>query len=662
MSSGGRQPEVLERRIRIEPDGTVVALSGKIEFGQGIRTAFAQLVADELDVPIERVTVVLGDTAQVPFDVGTFGSRSVAQESPVLRRAAAFARTQLIARASETLRVPRERLSTADGFVCDGGMRVAYADLVRQRPLSGRIPDDVPARDPSERRYVGKPMPRLEARDIVTGRARYTADVRLPDMAYGVVVRPPVRGAVPRAVDDAAARAIAGVVAIVRHGDLVGVVAEREEQARAAADAFEVDWVVKRPAEGKRWTIPIREDAGVDEAIAGGATRLEASFSLPPITNAPIGPSAAVADVRADAATVYAGTQRPFGLREELATALGLDEQSVRVLPQLPSGTYGRNSSGDAPLEAAILSKYAGRPVHLQWTRAEEFAFAPTRPEAFLEVAAALDASGQIAAWRYDEHTNVHTGGGFDPRWGAEASGRNAEPHYRIPRARVVLHIEPTPLRTASFRSLAASENIFAIESFMDELAHASRQEPLAFRLRHIDDPRLRAVYELVAERSGWGHTRGERQGLGIAGTIYHGTYIAEVAEVEVDASGRVRLLAVWAAVDPGLTLNPDGVRNQIEGGIQQSASWTLFEELRRKDARIVTSGWETYPIATFRDAPGEIDVAVAGDASAASTGVGEPGAVPIAAAIANAVFVACGARIRELPLTPERVRRARDA
>jgi CO/xanthine dehydrogenase Mo-binding subunit len=236
-------------------------------------------------------------------------------------------------------------------------------------------------------------------------------------------------------------------------------------------------------------------------------------------------------------------------------------------------------------------------------------------------------------------------------------SGRNAIPHYRLRRARVTLHVEPTPLRTASFRSLAAAENIFAIESFMDELAHLSAQEPLAFRLKHVEDERLRRVYERVAERSGWGRTAGERRGLGIAGTIYHGTYIAEVAEVAVDPSGRVRLEKVWAAVDPGLTLNPDGVRNQIEGGIQQSASWTLLEEIRHRDGRIANTGWDTYPIATFRDAPRSIEVDVIGDATKPSTGVGEPGAVAISGAIANAVFAATGVRVRELPMTPARVR-----
>ncbi|MEO8350037.1 MAG: molybdopterin cofactor-binding domain-containing protein, partial [Acidobacteriota bacterium] len=247
--------------------------------------------------------------------------------------------------------------------------------------------------------------------------------------------------------------------------------------------------------------------------------------------------------------------------------------------------------------------------------------------------------------------------GGLDARMAPATSGRNAIPHYRLRKARVTLHVEPTPLRTASFRSLAAAENIFAIESFMDELARAAEQEPLAFRLAHIEDDRLRRVFLRVAEMSGWGRAPGERRGLGIAGTIYHGTYIAEVAEVLVDVSGGVRLLKVWAAVDPGATLNPDGVRNQIEGGIQQSASWTLLEELRHRDGRVANTGWDTYPIATFRDAPESIEVDVLGDPTKPSTGVGEPGAVAISAAIGNAVFAATGVRVRELPITPDRVR-----
>ncbi len=620
---GERAPERVEERIRVQPDGTITALSGKVEFGQGIRTAFAQLVADEMGVPIERVRVVLGDTAQVPWDIGTFGSRSVAQEAPALRRAAAYAR-ELIAKG---------------------------------KAVEGVVPDDVPLRPRSEWRYVGTPTRRLEAGDIVRGSAAYVADLRVANMAHAAVVRPPVRGAKAGRVDDRAARAMRGVLAIVRDGDLVAVVAEREDQARAAADAVEVEWATTAPRTMERLVIPMRDDGGVDEALAAAARTLSASFSLPPISNAPIGPSAAVADVGDDSATIFAGTQRPFGLREQIARAVGLEETRVRVIAAMPSGTYGRNSTGDAAVEAALISKRAGRPIHLQWSRAEEFALAPARPEAYMEVAAALDAAGRITAWRYDEHTNAHSGAGLDPRVLPMTSGRNAIPHYRLGRARVTLHVEPTPLRTASFRSLAAAENIFAIESFMDELAHLATREPLAFRLAHVEDERLRRVYERVAANAAWGRRVGEGRGLGIAGTIYHGTYVAEVAEVEVDASGRVRLVRAWAAIDPGLTLNPDGVRNQTEGGIQQSASWTLYEALRHRDGRVVNAGWDTYPIATFRDAPEAIEVDVMGDASQPSTGVGEPGAVCISAAIGNAVFAARGVRVRDLPMTPERVR-----
>jgi CO/xanthine dehydrogenase Mo-binding subunit len=653
-----REPERVEQRIRVERDGTVTALSGKIEFGQGIRTAFAQIVADELDVPIERVNVVLGDTDQVPFDFGTFGSHSVAQEAPLLRRAAAFARHELIGRASAKLRVPQEKLDTEMGAVVGGGMRVPYVELLDSEPLTGTVPDRVAVMPEKRRRYAGRPMPHLEARDVVTGRATFVADVRLPGMARGAMVRPPARGAKLRSLDDSAAKAMPGVIAVVREGDIVGVVAEREEQARAAAAAVIAEWHVT-PVEGPTAEVPMRTDAGVDEKLRAASLRLSQTYVLPPIANAPIGPSAAVADVRGYGATMYVGTHRPFGVREQIASTLGLPEKKVRVLPQITSGTYGRNSSADAAIEAAILSKGSGRPVLLQWTREEEFAWSPSRPEAVQEITAGLDAEGHIAAWRYDEHTNVHTAAGLDPQVLGVTSGRNAIPPYTGFPAKVTLHIEPTRLRTANFRSLAAAENVFAIESFMDELAALSDQEPLAFRLRHIEDERFRRVVERVAERSGWSERASGRRGRGIACTVYHGTYVAQVAEVEVSLSGVVRLVKVWCVVDPGQTVNPLGVRNQIEGGIQQSASWALKEELLHRDGRVINTGWDTYPIATFRDAPESIEVFVEGDNAAPPTGVGEPGAVPTAAAIANAVYAASGARLRSVPLTRDRVRKA---
>jgi CO/xanthine dehydrogenase Mo-binding subunit len=630
-----RDPERLEQRIRVERDGSITALSGKIEFGQGIRTAFAQIVADELDVPIERVNVVLGDTDQVPFDFGTFGSHSVAQETPLLRKAAAFARHQLIDRASAKLGVPAEKLDTDAGVVVGGGKHVPYSELLDSEPLAGTIPDRVALMPEERRRYAGRPMPHVEARAIVTGRATFVADVRLPGMARGAMVRPPLRGAKLRSLDDSAARTMPGVIAVVRQGDVVGVVAERDEQARAAVGAVVAEWHAI-PVDGPTAEVPMQSDADVDARLRGASVRLTQTYVLPPIASAPIGPSAAVADVRGYGATMYVGTQRPFGVREQIAKILGLPEKKVRVLPQITSGTYGRNSSADAAIEAAILSKGSGRPVLVQWTREEEFAWSPSRPEAVLEISA-----------------------GVAPQVLVVTSGRNAVPPYAGFPAKVTLHIEPTRLRTANFRSLAAAENVFAIESFMDELAALSQQDPVAFRLRHIDDDRLRRVIERVAERSGLRERPGGRLGRGIACTVYHGTYVAQVAEVEVSLSGAVRLLKVWCVVDPGQTLNPEGVRNQIEGGIQQSASWTLKEELLHRDGRVMNTGWDTYPIATFRDAPDSIEVFVEGDEAAPPTGVGEPGAVPTAAAIANAVYAASGARMRSVPLTRERVRKA---
>lgn len=653
----------IEERIRVEPDGDVTALSGKVEFGQGIRTAFAQLVADELELPMDRVRVVLGDTGLVPFDAGTVGSHSIHQDGSLLRRAAAAARLELVRRASVRLGVPPDRLETAAGAVrvIGGGAGIGYGALVADGPLTGPIPDDLPVRRPEGARLLGTTQSRVEARDIVTGRARYVADVRLPGMLRGQVLHPPSRGASLVSLDDAVARTLPGVVAIVRDGDFAGVVAERDEQARAAVDALEAEWrsapIEERPA----LDFPMRRDGDVAAALASAATTVEASYSLPYISNAPIGPSAAVADVGPDGAVLYVGTHRPFGLRAQAAALLSLPEERVRVIPQLSSGTYGRNSIGDAALEAVRLSRGAGRPVLVQWTREEEFALSPVRPAAYMEIAAGLSADGTITAWRYDEHTNVHTYSGvLNPQVAPHTSGRNAVPPYRVPALAVTLHVEPTPVRTASFRSLAAAENVFAIESFMDELAEHAGIDPLDFRLRHLDDPRLRAVLERVADACDWpGRPRGDGRGLGLACTLYHGTYVAHAALVSVAARGRVHLERMWCAIDPGLVVNPDGVRNQTEGGIQQSASWTLLEELGHRDGRITTTGWDTYPIATFADAPTSIEVILAGDPSNEPTGVGEPGSVPTAGAIANAVYAACGARVRDLPLSPDHVRRA---
>ncbi len=663
MSWQAAPPPRIEESIRLEPDGSVTAFSGKVDFGQGIRTAFGQIVADELDVPLDRVRVVLGNTAEVPYDFGTFGSQSIVSDGTKLRRAAAAARAQLIARASKRLGVAAGKLETGDASVrAAGGRAVGYADLLADGPLTGLVPEDVAVKPREALRIVGHSQPRREARAIVTGEPLYVTDVRLPGMLRGAVVRLPTAGAKLRSVDDARARTMPGVVAVVRDGDFLGVVAEGHEQAQAALVSLAAEWSETDRGAGEPLDISLRRDAGIDAALSGAGRRIEVTYALPHIANAPIGPSGAVADVRADGATVYTGSQRPFGVRAEVANLLGIPPAQVDVKAMRSSGTFGRNNSDDAPLEAVRLSRAAKRPVLVQWTREDEFRVGTNRPAAYVEAEGALADDGRIAAWRYRVTTNAHILGQVPPQVTAVTSGSGALPVYDIPAVEVHLRVEAAPLRTASFRSLAGAENVFAIESLVDELAALAGSDPMDFRLRHITDARLAAVVRLVAERSGWdARPRGGGRGLGMACTSFEDTRIAQVADVSVDERGAVRVHRLWSAIDPGLVINPDGLRNQIEGAMLQGTSFTLFEEVRHRGGRIASTGWDTYPIATFEQAPA-MEVIVAGDAEADPSGAGEAGIVPISAAIANAVFAASGVRCRELPLTRENVRRARQA
>jgi nicotinate dehydrogenase subunit B len=658
-----KPPERVEQRIVVEADGTVVARSGKVEYGQGIRTGFAKIVAEELAVPFERVRVELGETDRVPWDMGTFGSMSTSVDGKSLRAAAVYARSLLLERGSAHFGVPASKLAARNGCVfAPDGRAASYQELTANAPLTGVVPEAAAGSAPIA---MAEDAPlRLEAPDIVTGRARYVADLRLPGMLRGHVLHPPFQQARLVEVNDEVARQIPGVVKIVREGDFVGVIAAREEQALTAARLLEAQWAPAETAALPPIDLTMRRDEGVEAAFAGAAQRLKASYHAPHIAHASIGPNAAVADVRSDGADLYVSTQRPFGLRDAVAALFKLPPESVRIHPQVMGGMYGRGNIGDASIEAARLSHAVGRPVMVQWTREEEFRLSPSRPTLDAEIEAALDNTGGLIGWRYHVRTNFHTydvSAQLPPGVLEMTSGRNAVPPYRLGSAEVLLQVVPGALRTGAYRSLAAAPNVFAIESFLDELAHASQQDPIAFRLRMIDDPRLRHVLETVRDRSGWDRRAREAgRGFGAACTIYHGTYIAVVAEVAVSSDGRARLERVWAAVDAGRLVHPDGARNQIESGIQQTASWTLLEELKHEGSAVTASTWRDYPIATFQDAPREIDVIFTGPFTAPSTGVGEPGAVPTAAAIANAVFEACGARVRQLPLTPAKISKAR--
>lgn len=656
-------PPRIEDRIRLEADGTITALSGKVDFGQGIRTAFGQIVADELDVAFESVHVILGDTSRSPYDFGTFGSQSIHVEGSNLRNAAAAAQQLLLTRASARLGIDMRELEVVAGAVRakKGGRSVTYGELAADGPLEGLVPDGVPTKSADTLRIVGKSVPRREGRDIVTGRPVYVTDVRLPGMLRGAVLRPPHMGAALRDLDAAAAGSLPGVIRVVRDGDFVGVVAERHEQALAAVGALHAVWDPTPPSRGVEHDIELRSDEGIDAALAGATSVLEAAYTLPYLANAPIGPSGAVADVRSDSATIYSGSQRPFGIRSQIAQLLGLEESRVHVEPSRSSGTYGRNNNDDAPAEAARLSRAVGKPVLVQWTREDEFAYGTLRPAAYIEATAALAPDGRVAAWRYRVTTHAHILAPVEnAQIAAVTAGSGALPMYDIPKAEIQLHVEKSEVRTSSFRSLAGAENVFAIESLMDELAVLAGADPVEFRLRHVSDVRFAAVMRLVAERSGWASRRGATgRGLGFACTVFDHTYIAQVADVSVDADARLRIQKLWCAIDPGLVINPDGVRNQVEGAMMQGASFSLMEQVQHRDGRVAARGWDTYPIVTFRDAP-EIEVILAADATHPSTGAGEAGIVPVGAAIANAVFAATGVRCRELPLTRDNIERAR--
>jgi isoquinoline 1-oxidoreductase len=653
----------LEQRIVVEHDGTIVVRSGKVEYGQGIRTGFAKIVADELAVSLENVRVELGETDCVPWDMGTFGSMSTAVDGAIVRAAAAFARKILLDRAAVRLETPALELSIANGkVVTSDGRSISYQELVGAEPLTGIIPEGELTNHNVESPQDA-PL-RLEAHAIVTGSARYSGDIRLPGMLWGQALHPPVQGSEIATLDEHGAHALPGVVALVRDQDFIGVVAQRSQQAIAAIRALQVEW--KRPpgASEMPFEIALRSDSAIDMAFTAASRYLTAEYHVPHISHVPIGPSVAVADVREDEAHLYVSTQRPFGLRDQVAQLLGVSPSRVHIHMQMMSGTYGRGNMNDAAMDAVRLSRVVRRPVLVQWTREEEFRSSPHRPMLDARISAALNSEGTIAAWRYLTQTNLHTYGRAAslPSGVLEAtSGRNAVPAYRVGCSEVLLRVAPAQVRTGAYRSLAAAPNVFAIESFMDELAHISGQPPLTFRLRHIEDERLRRVLCTVCERSNWDQKpRQPGHGFGMACAIYHGTYIAEVAEIEMDSTGQVHIEQVWCVVDAGRLVHPDGARNQIEGAIQQAASWTLFEELRIADGRVANISLKDYRIASFRDAIRQMDITFLPAQKFPSTGIGEAGSVPMAAALANAVFEASGVRVRRLPLTAATISAAR--
>lgn len=687
---------MLDSWIRIGADNAITVFTGKAELGQGVKTALIQIAAEELVVEPRRIRLVTADTGQTPNEGYTAGSQSMSDSGTALLNAAAQVRGLLVGLAAQRLGQPAERLAVQDGAVrTQDGRGVTYGELVAGEALHVEAQAQSPLLDPRHRRYLGQPLQRVDIPSKVTGGVSYVHDLRLPGMVHARVVRPPSYNAKLRSVNAQAVEKLPGVLKVVRDGDYLAVIAEREYQAvaawRALTRAAAWDEQAQLPGRGDAFahfqSLPQEEYVihGENATLSPGQATLEARYRRPYQMHASIGPSCAVGLLDQEQVTVWSHTQGAYPLRDAIAELLRLPPERVRCIHMEGSGCYGHNGADDAGADAALLAvAFPGRPVRVQWMREDEHAWEPYGSMMISTAKAKLE-NGSIAEWQYEVWSNTHLtrpapGGNLAPAWAvsqplappppkplplpAGGGDRNAIPYYKFPQARVVHHfVTAMPLRVSALRALGAYHNVFSIESFMDECARAARADPLEFRLRYLQDQRAHDVLRLASERFGWvRYARVAGRGRGIAFARYknYAAYAAIACEVDVDRnSGKVRVLRAVAAIDSGEAVNPDGIRNQTEGGIIQSLSWTLYEAVTCDEKRITSRDWSTYPIMRFSGVPESVEVHVINRLGMPFLGTGEAAQGPAAAALANAVADATGARIRDIPLTPERVRAA---
>jgi nicotinate dehydrogenase subunit B len=646
-------PKDITAWLHIGEDGTVTAFTGKVEIGQNIRTSLAQTVADELRVPFESVRMVTADTALTPFDFGTVGSRSMPTMSPQLRRAAAAARDLLAGAAAREWNVPAEGLAAVDGKITDPatGRSLRYAELARDKTLAQNLPAEDPVTPPNEWTVAGKPIPKKDGRTFVTGKHQYTPDLRRPGQMYGKVLRPPSFGATLTSCDAKAAEAMGGVV-IVRDGDFIGAAASNERDASKALEAIHTEWkevpqisrkelfsYLKQNATAKSDDRSRRIKGSVEDGLTAAAHRLDATYTVAFIAHAPLEPRAAVAEWSDGKLTVWTGSQRPFAVRDELADVFHVAEANVRVIVPDTGSAYGGKHTGDAALEAARLARAARRPVQVVWTREEEFTWAYFRPAGVIEIKSGIAADGALTAWEFHNYN----------------SGMSAiETPYTVLNQHIEFHPTQCPLRSGSYRGLAATANFFARESLMDELASAAQLDPLEFRLKNLSDARLRAVLEAAAKSFGWPRKKTQGgQGFGIAGGFEKGGYVATCAEVVVDrSSGAVRVVRITTAFECGAIVNPDGLRNQVIGANIQGLGGALFEAVEFENGRITNSRFSRYRVPRFRDVP-DVEAILLDRKDLPSAGAGETPIMGVAPAVGNAIFDAAGIRLRGLPLVP---------
>jgi len=676
--------------IELSREGVVVLKSGKVEIGQGIATALVQIAADELDVAPAQVELVSGHTARGPLEAGTSSSLSIETGGRAVRLAASAVRAILLAEAAKLLQAPVEALSVAQGSIMNSGREtdLTYWSLATTVDLSAAVLEHARPKAPAERRLTGTSMPRIDLAAKAAG-AGFIHDLELPGMLHGRTLDPPASGRRLECFDEAALKHAFPNVQIVRDGSFVGVIAEREDIAvRAIARAarlagwsggFEVRQVMRNAIAADSSAVEFVAGRGDFESAHG--RRITTEIERPYLSHASIAPSCAIARWEGDALEIHSHSQAVHDMRAPLATAFGIDADKIVIIHVPGAGTYGHSGQDDAAYEAALLARAVpGRPVRVLWSRAADFSLAPLGPGAVVKAEAKVDSEGRITALSIQSQSQAHVsrsgrGGtinlvaaerlavpmakGAPPDVPLERGGgadRNGMPFYAVPNIHVSKRIlRDLPYRTSALRALGGYANIFAIETLMDDIAAATGADPIALRLAHLDDPRAAAVISKAAEMAGWPGSQGQGEGLGLGFCQYknRSAYCAVVARVVCDE--RVRLTHAWAVVDAGEAINPDGLMNQIEGGIVQSASWTLKERVTFEGDAVTTRDWEAYPILRFSEVP-EIKVSLIVRPELPALGVGEAATGPTAAAIGNAVHRALGLRVRTLPITRDAI------
>ncbi|MBM4088935.1 MAG: isoquinoline 1-oxidoreductase [Planctomycetes bacterium] len=650
-------------RLQINQDGTIRVMTGKVEEGQGARAQLTQAAAEELRVDVATVRLVMADTELVPDDGITAGSRTTPSTVPAVRRGAAAARELLLDAAARRWNVERTSLTASGGAITDTVSRqtIRYADLVKSpevaEALRGRIPDDVPDTPVDQWAVMGCSVARPNIRDLVTGAHRYPSDIARPNMLYGKILRPPAYGATLESVDLSVAEGLPGVV-LLRDGSFVGVAASSTLHAERALDAVAATakWnTVPQIASGELFSHLKSQARGgrpqargsVDEATSAASKVLSESYRIAFVQHAPMEPRAATAEWEDGKLTVWAGVDGPHRVQQDLARALGIPAGQVRVIVPDMGGGFGGKHTGEAAEEAARLSRAAGRPVAVHWTRAEEFTWAYFRPAAVIDCQGALDSNGRLVAW---EFTNINAGGAA------------IDTPYAVPNTRILSAGSESPLRQGAYRCLAATANNFARESFMDELASAAGADPLEFRLAHLDNPRLRKVLEVAAAKFQWAERRKAMtpgSGVGLACGTEKNSVVAACVDVTVDRNrGELLVREVCEAFECGPIQNPANLLSQVQGCVIMGMGPALWEAIEFADGRILNASFAAYRVPRFLDVP-RIDVHLVNNAEIPSAGGGETPIMAVAPAIANAVHAATGLRIRSMPLRDPRLREA---